>query len=466
MFLYYINIKNEKKKGKKIEEMDCQICCKPFTNSKRKKIECAKCFETCCLECILTTIKTDEFSKSVNCMFCKKKTDIITLSTMFPKKTFRDVVLKKYFQEEINEQVSLISKSSKYAKYYKDLEIWKSEEKERKKHIKFLRSEIQSLKRTIWELEYTSYNTKPVEPVGFCNGKKCSTKDCSGYLDEENFCFVCEKTFCKICQEEIKENHECNSETLKSLEVIEKDSKPCPKCNIRISKIDGCDDMWCSNCKSFWNWQTLQVTKQRHNPDHIQWLRERGTLRRTDLVPCEIIYDYRSFINHLDSWDKGIGFITSEQDTFIKNIYSYKISLLPRARFLFSTDTENVFKKMRAKVILGKTKEKDFIQEVLRKKTKSIKNELILEQIETLDEFCRIFLRNILDLLNDTENFINNISNKEKKITIKEYKWFNQMVDSEIQNFKNSQDLIFKETNKISANFGYNLKLTSQSLEV
>lgn len=59
--------------------------------------------------------------------------------------------------------------------------------------------------------------------------------------------------------------------------MIRKESKPCPKCGVRISKIDGCDQMWCVECKTAFCWKTGEIeTRNIHNPHYFQFLRERG----------------------------------------------------------------------------------------------------------------------------------------------------------------------------------------------
>ena len=70
----------------------------------------------------------------------------------------------------------------------------------------------------------------------------CIEPNCKGYIESKTFtCGVCKVVVCKNCLEKLDpENHVCNPETVTTVKYIEKETKPCPKCCSRISKIDGC----------------------------------------------------------------------------------------------------------------------------------------------------------------------------------------------------------------------------------
>jgi uncharacterized Zn finger protein (UPF0148 family) len=69
--------------------------------------------------------------------------------------------------------------------------------------------------------------------------------------------------------------HVCNPDTLATIQLLQKECKRCPKCAIPIFKIDGCDQMWCVQCHTAFNWRTGKVETGRvHNPHYFQYLRE------------------------------------------------------------------------------------------------------------------------------------------------------------------------------------------------
>ena len=111
----------------------------------------------------------------------------------------------------------------------------------------------------------------------------CPGNECRGYLDNKHVCGVCETKFCKDCNEPREEGHKCDEDTKKTVRMLKRDSKPCPKCSAVIHKIDGCDQMWCPDCKTAFSWQRGTIEKTIHNPHYYEYLRNtQGFVPRTE----------------------------------------------------------------------------------------------------------------------------------------------------------------------------------------
>ena len=98
---------------------------------------------------------------------------------------------------------------------------------------------------------------------------KCPSTECKGFLNSKFICELCETNVCKDCYVEIAkdEKHECNNDDVETFKQIKKEAKPCPKCGEFISKIDGCDQMFCNQCGTAFSWKTGQIeTGLIHNP--------------------------------------------------------------------------------------------------------------------------------------------------------------------------------------------------------
>ena len=72
-----------------------------------------------------------------------------------------------------------------------------------------------------------------------------------------------------------EDQHVCDSSHLMSIAKIQKECRSCPQCSVYIFKIDGCDQMWCTQCNIAFSWKTGEVERGRiHNPHFIEFLNQ------------------------------------------------------------------------------------------------------------------------------------------------------------------------------------------------
>jgi len=119
--------------------------------------------------------------------------------------------------------------------------------------------------------------------------RKCGDSECHGFVSSQWKCGLCEKKTCIDCHEIVDDPHICEPDTVATVELLKNDTKNCPSsgCQTAIFKIDGCDQMWCPQCKTAWSWNTGQIEKKIHNPHYYEWRRQMGTLEREPGdVPC------------------------------------------------------------------------------------------------------------------------------------------------------------------------------------
>jgi len=218
----------------------------------------------------------------------------ITISEITKNKPTLDVLsysiceLLKIFDTETAEQILHL-----YTKTFKSISI------KQEHHVKIMLTLEEIIKNFDVNQPYTStlqselferdiirecydeilYGVSDVDPE--FNPKRfmfpCSKPNCRGFVSaRENStyaCIICNTEYCDKCHEPKKENHECNPEDVKSVSEIMKHSKPCPKCSARIHKISGCSQMFCTNCKTVFDYTTgLEVKKgHMHNPHYLEW---------------------------------------------------------------------------------------------------------------------------------------------------------------------------------------------------
>jgi hypothetical protein len=123
----------------------------------------------------------------------------------------------------------------------------------------------------------------------------CRTEECRGFLSTQWKCELCEKYTCNNCLESIgtfeekkSEKHKCKKEDVESAELIKKETKACPSCGVPITRILGCASMFCVECNTGFNWNSLKIqTGNIDNPHYIEWRNKQTGPRRTmgDL-PC------------------------------------------------------------------------------------------------------------------------------------------------------------------------------------
>jgi len=109
----------------------------------------------------------------------------------------------------------------------------------------------------------------------------CPAADCKAFLNADFVCTMCNAAVCKKCHEVMVNGHECNPDTVETIKALKAEAKGCPTCSALISKIDGCDQMWCTQCQTTFSWRTGLVEKgNTHNPHYYEWMRKNGGLPR------------------------------------------------------------------------------------------------------------------------------------------------------------------------------------------
>lgn len=313
---------------------ECFICTDEFNKSNRKRISCPSCDFVCCRGCCQTHILSK--SISVQCMNCNTEWSRIHILSQFSKSFVNDTGKWKNkglrsHQEKIllNSEQSFIPETITIIEREKKLKFLYNKEREFRADFRLISQTITNLKRErlnncsckkgpkkcvcvsvqdrddwleenyqlaeirkeleekseqalikYYDTHYIYYNKSKKKLNNFI--QKCMVHNCDGYLSTKWKCQVCNKQTCNRCREVKEEGHVCNEDTVKTIQMCVKESKPCPKCNEPISKIDGCDQMWCSLCETVFSWDTgkIQIGGWIHQPDALKLMRERGFLDR------------------------------------------------------------------------------------------------------------------------------------------------------------------------------------------
>lgn len=301
--------------------MECQVCCENDTI-----VDCDGCDLKACKMCCERYLL--ESHDDPHCMGCRTGWSRVFLMSNFTK-TFVTKKLKCHREDVLlDREKSLLPSSQGYVDRY-------LHEKEMMKTKREIREEVKRIDITIKELNDKLYDASftysiindelkelrflrhtHCETIRDINGSsprdgverigiKCPLDACRGYLCESSVCGVCEKKVCKKCMEELVDNHECNPETVETMKAIMKESRACPGCGTMVSKVDGCDQMWCtiSTCHTAFSWRTgKQIAGKIHNPHYIQFQNENvigGMARDLRDIPCGGMPEYREVVTAL-----------------------------------------------------------------------------------------------------------------------------------------------------------------------
>ena len=267
--------------------MNCDICCEKFNNSNFLKVNCKGCTgnnfacRTCCKTYILNSFDDPQ------CIFCKYVWDREFMNEYLTKK-FVQTELKLHTENLFLErQMSLLPATQKRAAQIKKSRELIDKRSEVTAEITRLKKQVKSLidVSNAYSLEisrlYTGTSTTDTsvkENFTF----KCPSNACKGFLNSKYYCELCDTKYCKDCMCVKNKDHVCDETTKETVQIIKKSSKPCPGCGEMISKIDGCDQMWCIKCHVQFSWKTgFQITGYNHNPEYFRWLRE----TQQDILP-------------------------------------------------------------------------------------------------------------------------------------------------------------------------------------
>lgn len=275
---------------------ECPICCESVS----KTAVCPHCQYICCTKCWKMYIhsKTD-----TQCMSCHHILTIFDLSSMFPMTyihgEYREYTSKILFEKhrplikemekeqqkkELQKQIGERMKHLQKELYDIKIEIqWRKLNKEDTVNSKNRKRQLQQ--------EYEQWKAKKQNVADVLKEEGCikCPACCETILNKSQnyFCDTCQLYTCIDCQKTTPSHgdHKCNAEDLETQKLIQEETRPCPGCETLIYKIDGCSQMWCSQCHTTFDWNTMEIEKYRfHNPHFYEYQKQ---LYNGDIPPMD-----------------------------------------------------------------------------------------------------------------------------------------------------------------------------------
>jgi hypothetical protein len=269
----------------------CAICIEPYNKVANTEVKCCFCDKSTCRRCIQTFLTSS--TNDPHCMHCNKVwerdfiDDNLTMTyRMGDYKSHRENVL-------LEREIALMPATQHRAEQIRSAEKMEKElippfdKQLRELYDKqsVIAKEINVIYRLRADAQFqihtlrTGTGEKVKVETQFI--RKCPDGECRGFLSTAWKCGLCSKWACADCHEIKGENrdteHTCNPDNVATAKLLAKDSRPCPGCGTVITKIEGCDQMWCPQCHCAFSWRTGQKeTGVVHNPHYYEWQRKQN----------------------------------------------------------------------------------------------------------------------------------------------------------------------------------------------
>ena len=443
--------------------MPCEVCCDDFNSSSRKKVKCPYCTFNVCTGCSERYLC--ETTSDAHCMGCRKGWSREILVNNFTQKFMIKTYKSRREDLLLEREKSLMPATQPYV--------------EVEKKIRQLATKIVETKRLVESatLKYMSINARPSASImteynlqtelearvmrnklsteqnkittalvldqghmeyhtgilinlldnGSIDREKrkfvraCPYENCKGFLSTVWKCGMCDNWTCPECHEgrgpDKTTAHTCNPDNVATAKLLSADSRNCPKCAAMIFKIDGCDQMYCTQCHTAFSWRTgLIETGRVHNPHYYEYQRVRGTLgREPGDVPCGGYPPWELVMRHVNQ--------NSEFRSLIINAYRgrdhIQYAVVPRYTVNLAMDNRD----LRIKLMIGDIDEDEFKKKIQqREKARQRKTEIhqVLEMyMAVTNDIFQSFVqtKNIPDLINSLNELKTHVTDTMSSIS-------------------------------------------------
>lgn len=274
----------------------CKICDYTINKTTRREIACLYCQFAACKTCCETYVLGESVVKCMNTTCGREWTRQFIVSA-FPG-TFVTGKLKTH-QENIlfDTERALLPATQPIVERIVKTEALNLEYLRNRERIRQLATKNREIQNDIYRLK----RGQAVVRAEFV--KACSDEGCRGFLSTQWKCGICQKWTCPQCHVvkglERDVEHTCNPDTVATVALLAGDTKPCPSCRTGIFRVSGCDQMFCTQCNTGFNWRTGHIETNIHNPHYFEWLRRQNANgeipRDPGDVPCRNELTHRNY---------------------------------------------------------------------------------------------------------------------------------------------------------------------------
>ena len=435
--------------------MNCEVCCDQFNKSSRTLITCPYCpFRACsgCSERYLT-----ETTEDAHCMACRKGWSREILVNNFSQKFVSRTYKTRREELLLEREKSMMPATQPYVEAEREIRKLAKKISEVQKEVentntrwtrlnitslavfavehnltsefeasilrhKFAQEERKIVSSLLIDIQHMEWHQQQLTwrmHGGALEHEKrqfvraCPYTDCKGFLSTAWKCGVCDNWTCPTCHEgkgpDKDAAHVCNPDNVATAELLARDSRHCPKCAALIFKINGCDQMYCTQCHTAFSWRTGRVEMGViHNPHYYEFHRANGTLQRNPGdVPCGGFPDWHLIARLVNRNSLYWNSIVSAHRSYGHCMWA----LIPR----YTTNMQDN-RDLRIKLMIGDIDEDEFKKKIQqREKARQRKTDIrhVLEMVgAVLLDLFQTFLQdnniaNLVESLNGLRTHVN-----------------------------------------------------------
>jgi len=368
----------------------CGVCCNKY-NKTRTPITCPKCSYEACNTCVKTYILGSV--NDAQCMKCREVWCAEVIDQIFSKHWRQTVYRAHRAQVLFDREKSLFPET---------IEAVQKEQRRRElvKKQEMLKDKMARLRKKLTEVEYEikdlqgSTSKKKKEKI-LC---KCAKEECRGFVFQySNKCAICDTRVCAGCFQIETESHTCKPDEKATADLIKKECRACPSCAVPIHRWIGCPMMWCTNCNTAFDWNTLEKLNNRniHNPHYIDYL-ERNRVEGNRTEGLCIHRNQMVTLNHVNTHLRSVG-MNVDVRTVIQEKHRLMIHIedmeLPRYRV---TAREQDNEDLRIGYMIGDFDEVAMRKSLMDREMKLEKNRVVYNILEMGVEASKDIFRRML----------------------------------------------------------------------
>ena len=337
----------------------CEICVEPITCN-RNKFDC-ECGFSACRTCVVRYVEGN--NNEPRCMSCNQVWSREQLYHMMPQTVCKRMVAHAA-DVEVRRQKAMLPSTAPFVEMRAEHKKLVEKFEENRKKIRKYQKRESELKSKLDPLnDRMARFGLQTDPESSEKRKSvlgsCTKSDCRGFIDSSTrVCCVCSTKHCKRCLEEKTDGHECDEDVLATIRLVRESCKPCPKCNVSIHKINGCNDMFCTSCSTAFCWRTGNIHPGGNsNPHYYDWIRNHRANTQSTVDPEQVFlqseevqalpqidrYCITEFLQHIRHIETDVRRLSERRSETAHN----RKMLIMRAKYMESKDAacEEVLKR-------------------------------------------------------------------------------------------------------------------------